>query len=394
MEEQKRTDINKQNNQTTILDLLNIFLKYKKQIFVFTLVGCIISIVVYFFVLDLIYTSTASIKSTSKAGGLLGSLGSGIPDIEGLDELGVGGGKSTKELAAYEEILISRRCLEELIDKFGLMQRDEYRFKEDALKSFREEQMQIKIEKQSGIMYVSVLDKDPQLAKEMVEFLLTQLDKINIELNVTNAKNNREFIEKRYFQAKEDLKNTEDTLKSFQQIYGIAPDLQFKASAQSVFALEAELKAEEVKLDVIKRILSADQPEVKLQEAKVNSLRSKITEISASTDLTDYLRLGNSPQIILSYLRLQRDMEIQAKIITFLLPLYEQAKIEEKRETPTILILDKPFVSERKTKPKRLTMVLVFTFVGFVLSYTFFLGLHKFRSFKGSLKEYNKSNES
>ena len=37
----------------------------------------------------------------------------------------------------------------------------------------------------------------------MVDFLLAKLDKINIEINVQNAKNNREFIEKRYFQAKE-----------------------------------------------------------------------------------------------------------------------------------------------------------------------------------------------
>ena len=204
----------------------------------------------------------------------------------------------------------------------------------------------------------------------MVYFLLDKLNKINIEMSVQNAKNNREFIEKRYFQAKEDLARSEDSLKSFQMIYGIAPDLQIKASAQSVFTLEAELKAEEVKLDVIKKILSSDQPEVKLQEAKVSSLRDKITGIETSTDLNDFLRLGNSPQIAISFLRLQRDIEIQTKILTFVLPIYEQAKIEEKRETPTIIILDKPYIAERKTKPKRLTMTIIFTFFGFALAYS------------------------
>jgi capsule polysaccharide export protein KpsE/RkpR len=199
---------------------------------------------------------------------------------------------------------------------------------------------------------------------------------------VLTAKNNREFIEKRYFQAKEDLTKAEDSLKSFQIIYGVAPDLQIRAAAQSVFTMEAELKAEEVKLDVIKKMLSSDQPEVRLQEAKVNSLKEKIASIQASTDLNDFLRLGNSPQIGLSYLRLQRELEIQTKILTFLLPLFEQAKIEEKRETPTILILDKPVVSERKKKPKRLTMVLAVTFVGFIfanLYYAFKFKLIKVR---------------
>lgn len=382
MEDKNLNNTENSNTSFTLLDIISIFLKNKKKIFLVTGIICIISIIMYFFIFDLLYMSTASIKSTTKSSGLLGALESGIPDIGGLDELGVGGSKTGKELAAYEEILLSRRCLETIIKKFGLMERDESRFLEDAVKSFREEKMQIKTDKLSGLLFISVLDKDANLAKDMVEALLIELDKINIELNVTNAKNNREFIENRYFQSKIDLSKAEDSLKAYQLIYGIAPDLQIKASAQSVFTLEAELKAEEVKLDVIRKILSADQPEVKLQEAKVNSLRNKISEIQTSTDLSDFLRLGNSPQIALSYLRLQRELEIQTKIMSFLLPLYEQAKIEEKRETPTILILDKPYVAERKTKPKRLTMVVIITIMSFFGVTSFFILKFKWNSFK------------
>lgn len=373
------------SSQLRIIDILNIFLKNRKKILIITGVFCVVSIILYFLVFDLIYTSTASIKSSSKSGGLLGALESGLPDIGGIDELGIGGSKSGKELAAYEEILNSRRCIEFIIHKYGLMERDDYRFLEDAVKDFREEKLEVRIEKLSGIMFVSVQDKDPVLAKQMVETLLQELDKINIELNVTNAKSNREFIEKRYIQSKEDLAKVEDTLKSFQQLYGIAPDLQIKASVQSVYALEAELKAEEVKADVMRKMLSSDQPEVKLQDAKINSLKNKIAEISTSTDPNDFLRLGNSPNIVLSFLRLQRDLEIQTKIMTFLLPLYEQAKIEEKRETPTILVLDNPMVAERKTKPKRLTMVIALTFLGFVFANAFYISKYKWESYRSSL---------
>jgi capsule polysaccharide export protein KpsE/RkpR len=329
--------------------------------------------------------SSASVKSSSTKGGLLGALEGGIPDIGGLDELGMGSSKSAKELALYEDILKSRRCLEPLIIKFNLMEREEYRFIEDAIKDFRESKLLLSQEKLSGLLSIGVYDKDPILAKEMVEFLLEQLNKINIELNVLNAKNNREFIEKRYFQAKDDLTRSEDSLKEFQLVYGVAPDLQIKASAQSVFTMEAELKAEEVKLDVIRKILTGDQPEVKMQEAKVESLRNKITSIENSTDLNDFLRLGNSPQIAMSFLRLQRNLEIQTRILTFLLPLYEQAKIEEKRETPTVLILDQPYIAERKTKPKRLTMVLLFTMLGFIASCGFYVLKFKWVTYKNSI---------
>lgn len=393
MEKKNLSEVKDNERGLSLLELITVFFKNKNKIFLFTGIVTVVSIILYFFVFDLVYESSASLRSSSKSSGLLGALDGGLPDIGGLDDIGLGGGKSAKELAAYEQILISRRCIEVIVNRFSLMQRDEYRYMEDAVKSFREDQLKIEMDKISGIMIIRVLDKNPVYAKEMVETLLSELDRINIELNVVNARNNREFIERRYFLAKEDLAKSEDSLKSFQLIYGIAPDLQIKAAAQSVFSLEAELKAEEVKLDVLKKILSADQPEVKTQEAKVNSLRDKIGEINMSTDLNEFLRLGNSPQIALEFLRLQREMEIQTKILTFILPLYEQSKIEEKRETPTILVLDKPFVSERKSKPKRLTMVLVMTMIGFLLSYCFFILTFKWKQFRPTFLHYKNKNE-
>jgi uncharacterized protein involved in exopolysaccharide biosynthesis len=90
----------------------------------------------------------------------------------------------------------------------------------------------------------------------------------------------------------------------------------------------------------------------------------------------------------MSFLRLQRNVEIQTKILTYLLPVYEQAKIEEKKETPTILVLDKPYVAERKTKPKRLTMVLLSIFGSFfVLSICTIIYETTFKNFIRAFKE-------
>jgi tyrosine-protein kinase Etk/Wzc len=375
----------------TLLEVILIFLKNKKKILIFTGFVCVISIILYFFVFDLIYFSNATIKSSGKSGGLLSSLETGLPDVGALDEFSLGAGKSAKELATYENILKSRRCLEPLIINFDLMNRDDFKYMEDAIKNFSNDKMKLEEDRLAGVLSVGVFDKNPELAKEMVEFLLNQLDKINVELSVLNAKNNREFIEKRYYQAKDDLTKAEDTLKSFQVIYGVSPDLQIRAAAQTAYGIEAELKTAEVKLDVMKKVLNPDQPEVKLQEATVNSLHEKIQNIKNSTDINDLLSLGNSPQIVLSYLRLQRNVEIQSRILSFLLPVYEQAKIEEKKETPTITILDKPYVAEKKTKPKRLTMVLVFTSLGFALSCIYFFLRQRFHTFRSKvIKDLNK----
>lgn len=370
-----REIISEEKRALTVFDYISIFVRWKRYILISTIIVGIVAIILYYFVFKLIFLSTATIKSSGKSVSLLGSF-EALSELGGLDELT--GLKSAKELSAYEEIISSRRCLEPLIVKFDLMNKDEFDYMEDAVKSFRESKLYLKQDKESSVLYVGVYDESPSVTKEMVEFLVSELDKINIELNIQKAKSNREFIEHRYLQAKEDLANAEDTLKDFQYIYGISPELQVRASAQVVFGLESELKAEEVKLDVLKNILSSDQPEVKTLETKVNSMKSKIAEIQSSTDLSDLLRLGNSPQIVMSFLRLQRNVEIQTKILTFLLPIYEQTKIEEKKNTPTILILDKPYVPERKAKPKRFSMVILsifgtlfLTFLSAVLYETF-----------------------
>ncbi len=383
MEDQKK---NPQISQITILDIVLIFLKRKKFILITTSVVFVISVILYFFVFDLIYYSEASIKSSGKSGSILSSLESGLPDVGALDELGLGGGKAARELAVYENILTSRRCIEPLIDKFNLVERDKYQFKEDAILGFVKEKMKLDEDKLSGVLSVGIYDKDPKLAKEMVEFLLAQLDKINIELNVQNAKNNREFVEQRYFQAKLDLTKAEDSLKAFQVIYGIAPDLQVKAATQTAFTIESEMKAEEVKLDVLKKILSPDQVEVKTQEAKVNSLRDQISKIQTSTDLSDLMSLGNSAQVVMSYLRLEREVEIQSKILSFILPIYEQAKIDEKKETPTIIVLDKPYVAEKKVKPKRLLMIMAWTFAFFFITLVLAIFLERAKVYRNLIK--------
>ncbi len=48
-----------------------------------------------------------------------------IPDIGDLGDLDMSGGKSGKQLASYEKILSSRRCLEGRRGKVGLMEREQ-----------------------------------------------------------------------------------------------------------------------------------------------------------------------------------------------------------------------------------------------------------------------------
>lgn len=361
-------------NKYNIIDYINLFLKNKKTILTVTIIGIFLSTIAAFFIIDPIFLSTGVIKvATSKSsmlGGLLSS--TGLSDLGDFGDLAPGSGSSAQDLALYENIVLSRRCLEETIIKFNIMEEEDFKYMYDAMKYFRDNVIVINKDKIAGTMSIGIFDKNPARAKDIADFIIFQLNKINVELSVQNAKNNRTFIEERYNLVQKDLRKAEDTLQDFQDKYGIAPDIQVQAAAKGSIELEAEIKSEELKLELLNKILSPDQAEVKTQEEKIAALKKEFLEIMNTDYEESRLNLKGTPKIILDYYRLRRNVEIQNKILITLIPMLEQSKIEENRETPTVLILDNPNVPDKKSKPKRLYIILFSTFSAFMLTYFVF----------------------
>lgn len=353
------------------IDYIKCVLKYKKTIVIIAFIIMLFTGLYVYLILDPIFVSYSTVKTSSKSSGLGGLLSSSIPDIGGLGELG--GSSVMKEMALYEGILQSRRCIEEAIIKFKLNDEWKYKYFQDAVKNFRENVLVVSKDKNSGLMEIGINDTDPKRAKELNEFMIDRLNLINLEVNVLNAKNNREFVEKRYNNVRDDLRKAEDSLRYYQDKFGLAPDISVKASAQVEFQLETEIKSEEIKLDILKKMLSHDQPEIKSQEQKIASMQNQLNEIQSSSATDGILKLKGAPEVVLNFYRLTRDVEIQNKILTFIVPLYEQSKIEEKKEMPSVIILDSPTLPEKKSKPKRVVIILISMLSSVVLSSLFFV---------------------
>ena len=348
--------------------LIKMVWAHKSFIFSATLAVTALTVVLVFFILDPIYQSTGTIKTTSKSSGLTGMIG-GTGSIPGIGDLGdlTGSSSSAKELTLFENILTSRNNIEQVLTKFKLNDEWKFNFTQEAVKNFRDEIMVISKDKIAGTMDISVYDKNPQRSKEIIDFLIEQLNKIYADLYVQNAKNNRQFIESRVSIIKDDLKKAEDSLKIYQQDYGVAPDVIAKYATTAELQLETEIKQEEIKLDLLRKILTPDQSDIRIQEDKIVLLKNQLSEIKNSPDNKSNLRLKNTPDIIMNYFRLSRNLEIQNKLLIYIVPLFEQAKIDENKDTPTVLVLDPPFVPEKKVKPKRMTLIIMSLFGTFFM---------------------------
>ncbi|HAY32722.1 MAG TPA: GNVR domain-containing protein [Ignavibacteria bacterium] len=365
----------------TLKDFIGIYKDKRKKILTVSLILGLLAAFMVYFIMDPIFLSYGTIKTSGKVLGL--NLGIGGSEIGEFGEV-LTGTSYTKELALYQNILLSRRCLEETIIKFGLMEQYNYKNMQKAIKDVRENVVYIVKDIVSGTMDVGVYDKDPVRSKEITEFLIKQLDIINIEMNRQNAKNQRDFIQERYEASIVNLTKAEDSLKQFQDVYGISPELQVMEVSELEIRLEAEIESEKIKLELLEKILSGNQDEVEYQREKIILLEQRLFKLQNSTDNNTKLQLKGSPDVVLNFIRLKRNVEIQNKILSVLLPLYEQAKIEEKKEIPTILVLDQPFIPDEKAKPKRIITIMAVMIIGFILSYGFFFVKKQLKRIEGA----------
>ena len=62
----------------------------------------------------------------------------------------------------------------------------------------------------------------------------------------------------------------------------------------------------------------------------------------------------------------------------FLLPQYEQAKIQEAKDTPTVQVLDKAVPPDLRAKPKRAIMVIMVGFISFLFCTIFVFSLENY----------------
>ena len=83
------------------------------------------------------------------------------------------------------------------------------------------------------------------------------------------------------------------------------------------------------------------------------------------------------PEVGMELIRLMREVKVQETVFSLLTSQFEQTKINEARDTPTVQVLDKAVPAERKSKPKvKLNMAIagagslfLAVFLAFVLEY-------------------------
>ncbi|MCK9209494.1 MAG: Wzz/FepE/Etk N-terminal domain-containing protein [Ignavibacteriaceae bacterium] len=392
----------------TISDYLYILFKWKKFLIINLTIVVIITTVIAF-LLPQEYKATATImippSDQMGLGGLTSLLG-------GKSSIASAGSKLFGVSNTSEDVLLgiinSRTALTKVINKFSLM--EYYKIKENnfdkCLKAFKND---ISADpNEFGMIEFSIINEDPNVSARIANYLVSLVDSMNIVLNIERAKNNKLFIEKRYLQNVNDLKKAEDSLYRFQKKYGIvAVPEQLEVTVKAAAEIEVELTKKEMEAYFTLGQYGENSPQYQGILAAVNLLKTKVQELKNSPNLGStsniFFPFKEMPDIAIQYLRNYRAVEIQQTILEFVMPMYEQAKVEEQKSIPTVMVIDQAVPPQLKYSPKKAPIILgtFFLFSFFFIPFVFIgekaINMEKFQNplqikatnfYKGIIKIY------
>jgi len=339
--------------------------KYLKKIIIFNFIILLLAVIVSFIVPKW-YKATTIILPSGNSVSNMSALNL-IGDLGGLASGFLGGVSS--DVNRYLAILKSRNLREKVIKKYNLMEEYGSEDMEEALKSF-DDNIEVEVGDEMQIE-ISFLDKKQDVVADITNYIVHCLDSININLSIKEARNNKKFIQSRVNIVIDSLMLLQQELKNFMEKNGVLDiENQIIVGLQNIGEIKSQLMQKQIEIDVA-------QKQVSPNSALMKKLRTELEAIDKYykkffTDSTSEGKivppLNKIPYLYLKFAWLRKQIDYYEKLLEFLGPQYEQAKIQEAKTIPTLQILDYAVRPDEKHLPKRWLIVLIALLISSSLS--------------------------
>jgi uncharacterized protein involved in exopolysaccharide biosynthesis len=269
--------------------------------------------------------------------------------------------------AVFAGVLRSRTVEDRLVDRFNLQKVYGKRTREDARRRLTDK-TDIAEDRKSGIITITVTDRDPGRSAAMAEAYVEELDRLVGQLSTSAAHRQRVFLEGRLQEIKQDLEEAEKQFSQFAS-KNTAIDIkeQGKAMVEAAAELQAQLIVAQSELEAARQIYAENNVRVKATKARISELRSQLQELGGSetagtTGLEGkstslYPSIRKLPLLGVAYADLYRRTKVDETVFEALTQQYEMAKVEEAKDTPSVKVLDDAKIPEKRSFPPRLLII-------------------------------------
>jgi len=361
-------------DKETFIDYFEIIFRWRgfivRNILVLTAVAIIVS-----FIIPSQYTSVTTIlPSDMDQPSMMGMMSTMMQsNLSRLSSLGGSLQGYTFQSELFAAILKSGRIRSKIVSKYDLKKYFQTKTMADAHEAL-DNVTRITISPE-GIISIAITLRNKVLAANIANSFVEELDRYNNETAITMGKKYRIFIEQRLKSTRDSLSLTEETLRDFQKKYKtITLEEEIKGAIQNVAELRSQIIVLEAKRNALATVSELNNPMLQNTDRELAALKQQLANIEfGDKGHTGYgagfsMAFSQLPELSLAYARLVRDVKVQEAIYEVLVQQYEQSKIMEAKDTPTIQVIDPAGPAEKRSTPQRRKIIMIVFFASIVFN--------------------------
>ncbi len=343
--------------------LYKLSIKYKKQLIIIIIITSTIGLLL-----------TLIIPKRYKSSGVFFILNNNDSSLSSnlLNNMNIILGEQNTSTIAVDNLLSTRFVMDNVIQKNDLMN---YLKTDKKYKAYFWLKEHVKLNQyKDGTNIISCYDNDKNFAAEIVNTYLSLIDSFYRESNIFVARNYRKFLEKRIVEIDKKVKIYSDSLVAFQKKNNIViPEDEFKIFYENVIVpLQKSLMEQKINYlsakDISDNLISYKDKkkiyDITLKE--LDNIYSHQTNFSK-------IPLKDFPAKIQEYMLLYTNLKLNFTLYNFVKTEYENALLKEKKDTPSIYIIDKGIPAEIAYFPRKRDGLILGFLIGLFISYIYIL---------------------
>ena len=353
----------------TFLKILNNDMKHFKLCFILVLVPTLLMFVLVMWVIKPTYAAKAVVTPPPTSSGmsaLSGMLGDEFSSYASLLGLQSGSGDDDIVLTIFD----SKELHDMVITKFNLAKHYEYKgkYEADLLKTFRKN-FKLKMNDEN-MLEITIEDEDYQLASEIATFMLEKADSMFNAFKTRQARQSREYFDKRIALCLKTLDSLQDSFVKFQAKNNFYdPEIQMDATIKYLSSLQTERQAVSVEMNYERQLHGEDSKRYSELSKRYNSLNSAVNQtLQGKQQSTGLVALQKSPELGAEYLRKQEEIKVQVAMYKLLRQQSEQMQLEEAKKLTNLHVLEAPWPNDKKVSPRRGLLLMFACFVSFIMA--------------------------
>jgi len=268
--------------------------------------------------------------------------------------------------AILGDILGSRRLGEMIIDTLSLGEHFKTSNLDEALDELRARTSTTVTS--TGLIALSVRDKDPRYAVRIAEAYITGLDSLNRFLQRSRAEQLQQFVSAQLDTYGAELQRLRSEISRFQEKHNIVNiDEQVRGSIDVAAELKVRTIIAEIERDLLREFTNANAGELRRKTAEYNSLARQLRGIvNGDSAGAVFIPLKRLPELAQRYASMQAELAVGERVYSYLSERFEETQMQKARTTPVVQVVDAPNLPEEAAGMSKPLLIAIVTAIGFI----------------------------